>query len=208
MLFFLPALILQERHRRRLVGVVRGAHLVEQTGLVRLHFARWAPLVERARLRRKVTVDLHLLQALADLLDLGHRLAIKGRLCLRCRARYARTVVLSVHGLQRGLRRELNDVLAVQEGQRRLLHPLLNLRVNLVVLGRSSALAAELRALGRSRPVVVHAELLRDQRVRFILLGGLGDHEGQAVDAHLLQHFLILHLDQEADFLDELGIGA
>ena len=65
---FFASFALHEGHRGCLVSIVTGTDLVHKTLLVRLHLARRS--VVRSISLCEVGIDLHLLQALADLLEL------------------------------------------------------------------------------------------------------------------------------------------
>lgn len=64
LLLFLSSLVLKEGHRWGLVGVL--VWVQQGSSLVGLHLGG-----RSAGLPREIVIDLHLLQALADLLDLG-----------------------------------------------------------------------------------------------------------------------------------------
>ena len=73
---FLAPLVLKERHRWCLEGVlILGAECADEAGLGGLHLRRRAPGLQARSVISKVAIYLHLLEALADLLDFGDWLA-------------------------------------------------------------------------------------------------------------------------------------
>ena len=108
---FLPSLTLKESHRWRLILAITATrlNLIEQASLVGLHLARWAAkavaLRSTADAIAQVAIDLHRLQALADLGNLR---------CSGCRpACMAFTqcllMLLSLHELRRRLRSSISS---------------------------------------------------------------------------------------------------
>ena len=108
---FLPSLTLKESHRWRLVLPITAArlNLIEQASLIGLHLARWAAIAVALRPTAdaiaQVAIDLHRLQALADLGNLR---------CSGCRpACMAFTqcllMLFSLHELRRRLRTSISS---------------------------------------------------------------------------------------------------
>ena len=180
---FLASLAFQKGHRWRFIGVVDRANLIEQTWLIDLHLA-WGATNRTTSLRTQITIYLHLLQAFTDLLDFRCRLLLARltKSVVLVWTRDARAIVLPVmkHMRRReqgtttgciwGRRREFNLVcVTIYEGQGLFLNSLLDLSVDLAVLGRGRRLWAIV--------LLNHSKLLRHNCICLILLRGFCNYQ-------------------------------